>query len=71
VETFDYLLPRSVVKNGGYRLTWLRQPGTPADTLTATLGDRTVKADPANRRLDIADPGLRADRGLTRLLHGL
>lgn len=53
VETFEYLLPESAVDNGHYRLTWLRQSGTNADTLTATIGDRVFTAVADQRRLDI------------------
>jgi hypothetical protein len=53
VESFEYLLPKSAVKDGRYRLTWLRQAGTNADTLTATVGDRTFTEAADPRRLDI------------------
>lgn len=58
VVTFRYRLPEGLAAGGRYRLTWLRQPGTPADTLTATVGNRTYDADPAQRRLEVtADLG--------------
>jgi hypothetical protein len=50
---FEYELPKDVTA-GGYHLTWLRQPGTPADSLTATVGTQTFQADPAQRKLQIA-----------------
>jgi len=49
---FEYQLPKQVTA-GAYQLTWLRQPGTPADTLTATVGTQTFHADPAHRKLQI------------------
>jgi hypothetical protein len=51
--SFTYRLPKSVPTKGLYRLNWLRQPGTPADTLTATVGNRTFEADPAKRRFGV------------------
>lgn len=49
VVTFDYLLPDSVVRDGTYRLTWMRQVGTAADSLVVAAGDKSFKADPAER----------------------
>jgi hypothetical protein len=53
VISFTYRLPKSVPTKGLYRLSWLRQPGTPADSLTATVGNRTFEADPAERRYEV------------------
>jgi hypothetical protein len=53
VESLEYLLPKSAVNDGRYRLTWLRQAGTNADTLTATVGARTFTGAADPRRLDI------------------
>ena len=36
VLTFDYALPASVLARSVYRLTWVRQAGTPRDELAAT-----------------------------------
>lgn len=49
----DYWLPPSVAPGGRYRLTWVRQAGTPRDVLTVAAGDRTVRADPADRSLEV------------------
>ena len=51
--TFTYRLPDDLAPGGRYRLTWLRQPGTPADTLTAAIGGRSFSADPAVRRFEV------------------
>jgi hypothetical protein len=51
VITFEYLLPKSLAPGGDYRLTWLRQPGTPRDTYTAVVGGHTFEAEPGARRL--------------------
>jgi hypothetical protein len=53
VISFTYRLPKSLPTKGLYRLNWLRQPGTPADTLTAMVGNRTFEADPAERRFEV------------------
>lgn len=50
---FEYELPADLPGDGGYHLTWLRQPGTPADSLTATVGTQTFRADPARRTLEV------------------
>jgi hypothetical protein len=47
--TFTYTLPPGV-DAGGYHLTWIRQPGTPADTLTATIGSHTFDAGAVSGR---------------------
>ena len=55
--------PVRLAPGGHYHLTWLRQPGTPADTLSATVDGRTAQAGPAQPRLalsaDLSDRGLR------------
>jgi hypothetical protein len=53
VVDFDYLLPSAVAPGGEYRLTWLRQAGTPRDVLRATIGGRTAVADPRQRTLSV------------------
>lgn len=50
----DYLLPDRVLDDGEYRLTWLRQAGTPADHLRAGAGDTTVTGDPTRRLLELS-----------------
>ena len=50
----EYTLPKTVAPDGRYHLTWLRQPGTPADSLTAIVGTQTFAADPAERRLEVS-----------------
>ena len=50
----EYSLPATVAPDGHYGLTWLRQPGTPSDTLTAVVGSQTFTGDPAHRRLDVS-----------------
>ena len=52
--SLTYRLPRGLARDGRYHLTWLRQAGTPADRLTATVGTSTYVADPAQRRLEAA-----------------
>lgn len=49
----EYILPAAVAPGGDYHLIWLRQPGTPFDSLSATIGKRTFRADPAQRRLTV------------------
>ena len=52
--TFTYSLPPGV-DDGGYHLTWIRQPGTPADTLTATIGSHTFDAGSGSgRRFEVS-----------------
>jgi hypothetical protein len=46
VLTLSYLLPPGISHDGHYRLTWRRQPGTPRDTLTATVAGREYTAPP-------------------------
>jgi hypothetical protein len=53
VITFEYLLPRSVAPGGKYRLTWLRQPGTPRDSYAAVVGGRTFRSTDGERRLTV------------------
>jgi hypothetical protein len=50
----EYTLPKTVAPSGHYHLTWLRQPGTPADSLTAVVGSRTFAAEPADRRFEVS-----------------
>lgn len=50
----DYWLPPSVAPDGRYRLTWMRQAGTPRDTLTAVVGDRTLRATSRDRSFAVA-----------------
>lgn len=51
--TFRYVLPSTVAPGGDYTLTWLRQAGTPNDTLTAVVGGKEITADPALRELRV------------------
>jgi hypothetical protein len=53
VETIEYLLPKSVVNDGHYRLTWLRQAGTNADKLVATIGGQSFTGMADNRQLNL------------------
>jgi len=46
---FSYRLPDRAAPGGDYRLTWVRQAGTPNDSFVALLGGRSVEADPADR----------------------
>lgn len=48
---FDYVLPASVAKGGDYRLTWLRQVGTPRDTFTVLSGARSLEVPATERAL--------------------
>lgn len=73
--TFEYELPPSVAPGGTYRLTWVRQAGTPADHLAAVIGSKRVTAPPGERTLRVEQrlerSGLRAwlhDRWLFRRL---
>jgi hypothetical protein len=54
VVRFDYTLPPTVAPDGDYRLRWLRQPGTPRDTLRAVVHQRTSVADPRRRVLEVS-----------------
>lgn len=70
VLTFEYLLPETVAAGGRYHLTWLRQPGTPRDTLTASVGNQTFDV-PGDQRRFTVDTDLKApERGFARLLPG-
>jgi hypothetical protein len=51
VATFDYLLPGHVGAGGTYDLTWVRQAGTPGDSLRVAVTGHTRQADPAVRTL--------------------
>jgi hypothetical protein len=51
--TFDYVLPDSVAQAAAYQLTWVRQSGTPRDSLTAFVGNRNFKSSPAARLLEV------------------
>jgi hypothetical protein len=66
--TFEYLLPDGVAPGGRYSLTWVRQAGTPADTLTADVAGREFVADPAHRVLR-AEAGFSGPGGLRGFLH--
>jgi hypothetical protein len=50
----DYWLPPSVAPGGRYRLTWVRQAGTPRDTFTVVVGGRTLRADNGDRSFTVA-----------------
>lgn len=50
----EYWLPPSVAPDGRYELTWMRQAGTPRDTLRVVLEDRTMTADPRDRSFEVA-----------------
>jgi hypothetical protein len=49
--TFDYVLPSEVAPSGHYRLLWMRQAGTPNDSLDAVVGGRTVQVPADGREL--------------------
>jgi uncharacterized protein DUF4012 len=49
---FDYLLPKRIDK-GGYRLEWVRHPGTPRDTYTAVIDGTTHTLEADDRQLVI------------------
>jgi hypothetical protein len=49
--TFDYVLPSEVAPSGHYRLLWMRQAGTPNDSLDAVVGGRTVPVPADGREL--------------------
>lgn len=51
--SFAYRLPKTVSASD-YELTWLRQAGTPNDTLTAAIGGRTVIGSPLDRVLEVS-----------------
>ncbi|HEY1737202.1 MAG TPA: DUF4012 domain-containing protein, partial [Acidimicrobiia bacterium] len=46
----DWDLPASIAPGGHYHLTWMRQTGTEADDVTATVGDHSVTL-PADQRV--------------------
>ena len=47
--SFDYVLPASLAPGGRYRLTWVRQPGTPRDSYRVVAGRRAADAPPDQR----------------------
>jgi hypothetical protein len=51
VATFDYVLPDSVATGGQYRLTWIRQAGTPDDRLRVDAAGRSAQFGAGNRSL--------------------
>ena len=55
VVTFDYMLPATVDDGRGYRLTWVRQVGTPGDSLRATVGTTTADMVAGQRTLQLDD----------------
>jgi hypothetical protein len=70
---FEYELPRSVHAGSDYRLVWLRQPGTPRDTLRASVGTRATVADPGERRMQLAQriEGRGIAESIRSIFHGL
>ena len=54
VVTFDYVLPDRLA-HGPYRLTWMRQPGTPIDQLSVVEGTQRAEADARVRTLRFGD----------------
>jgi hypothetical protein len=58
---FDYLLPAVVAPGGDYRLTWVRQTGTPQDSLTAVVAGRTVEVETVSRAAEV-ERSLRGNR---------
>lgn len=52
--SFNYVLPNTVDKASAYRLTWLRQSGTPRDDLRLTVVGRNDQFDPGARSLTFA-----------------
>lgn len=50
VVTFEYLLPPSVAPEGRYSLVWVRQPGTPGDSLDAEFAGEGHFELPGDRR---------------------
>lgn len=59
VLRFDYVLPPSVARPGGYRLTWVRQVGTAGDRLHASMGAARADMAPGQRilRLEASSRG--------------
>lgn len=53
VATFNYVLPDRISSAATYRLTWMRQAGTPNDRLRALVGGRSAHGDPAVRSLHV------------------
>ena len=49
VATFDYELPERVGSGGRYRLTWVRQAGTPADRLSLDVAGTSAQLDASAR----------------------
>jgi hypothetical protein len=49
VATFDYELPERVGSGGRYRLTWVRQAGTPADRLRVDVAGTSAQLDAGAR----------------------
>jgi hypothetical protein len=49
--TFDYVLPEAIAQASTYRLTWIRQSGTPGDELRVTVNGGAATADPRTRAL--------------------
>lgn len=56
VATFEYVLPGRVVEDGRYRLTWVRQVGTPGDRLRVDVAGRSAQVDPVSRSLRVEAP---------------
>jgi hypothetical protein len=52
--SFEYTLPASLAPGGRYRLTCVRQPGTPRDTYRVVVGGTSTDAPPAARVLTLA-----------------
>jgi len=57
VVTFDYELPPAVAASGRYRLSWVRQSGTPRDTLAGTVEGRSFQSVPGERTLLVEGDG--------------
>jgi hypothetical protein len=53
VFSIEYELPPTVATGSQYHLTWIRQAGTPADTLSVAIGRKGVNADPGERDFEI------------------
>ena len=50
---FEYELPHTVAPGGNYRLTWVRQAGTPSDTLSAVISGRPTAGVSKDRVLSV------------------
>ncbi len=48
---FEYTLPAQVAPGGNYGLTWMRQPGTPRDSLVADVGSGSSQVGAAVRSI--------------------